>query len=279
MKTISGSYRRDGKNVPFNCNVPSTWTELTPQQYATIIQVLTYEKADPFVVSTSLLATLFDARNFHILNHLPPEDLYALVPLTNFILEEKPPLRNVFPTLKLGGKKLHAPADDLSNIGFGEWCFVYEFYRYYRISRNVSWARKLIATLYRHADRRKDPKRHDYDGDIRLPFNENLIDGRAKYVEGIREDVQNAILAWFELAIRHVADARPKLFPKQDPEADFKPAAPDQSGPDGRTWLDVFRELLGPKWGTVEQLKHTNAMFVLDELQDLKIEYDKARKK
>src|SRR3546814_12375490 len=68
--------------------------------YTTLFR--SYRKSDPFVISTSLLTALFDARNYHILRHLPEEELHALVPLTNFLLEERPPLKNLFPKIKIG---------------------------------------------------------------------------------------------------------------------------------------------------------------------------------
>lgn len=278
MKRISGNYVKGKKEVAFDCQIPSSWDELTSQQFATVVQVFAYRQADPFVVSTSLLTALFDAKNYHILHHLPEEELHALLPLTNFLFETRPPLKNPFPKVKIGKNFHYAPTPTLSNIGFGEWCFAYEFFRFYRHSGDDLWRDKLIATLYRQLDVKKDPAAHDFDGDIRLPFNENVIDARAKHFAGLREDVKNAIVAWFQVALDAVAERRPHLFPKRDPEH-LEPEPPTDQQPDGRTWLDVFRELLGPKWGTIEQLKYTNAMFVLDELESLKVEYEKSKRK
>src|SRR3546814_7101406 len=113
------------------------------------------------------------------------------------------------------------------------------------------------------------PDAHYFDGYIWLPFKESLIDAQSKHFTGVREYVKNSIVAWFQVALDAVADQRPHLFPKRDDES-LEPEAPTDQQPDGRTWLDVFRELLGPKWGTIEQLKSTNAMFVLDELETLR---------
>src|SRR5690606_33299278 len=97
--------------------------------------------------------------------------------------------------------------------------------------------------------------------------NENLIDARSVHFAKISEDVKLSIKAWFNVALRQIMERRPHLFPPP-PEGETPSAeqitAPE---PEGGTWLDVFRELLGPKWGTIEQLKYTNAMFVLDELE------------
>src|SRR5690606_1967936 len=101
MRTISGSYTRNKKLIPFSAEIPASWKELDRQQFATIIQVLHFRKADPFTISVSLLALLFGPKHFHILDNLPPEDLHSLVPLTNFLLEEKPPAKNHFPRLKI----------------------------------------------------------------------------------------------------------------------------------------------------------------------------------
>lgn len=275
MRTINGHYIKDSKEVLFNCKVPERWHELERKQFASIIQVMNFRKADKHTIAISLVALLFGKENFHILTGLTDDLLCALVPLTNFLVEEKPEVKNFFPELKIRKKKSLAPADDLSNITFGEWCFIFQFYQYYQIDQDVSWLNKLIAVLYRPADPEQDPDSAKFKGDLREVFNENLISKRAKDVAAIEKKYKDAVLAWFILAIHQVMDRRPNVFPasaENDPEAPAVTEQPDQS----RTWMSIFRELLGPKWGTAEQLKNTNAMFVLDALEEQQISYNES---
>lgn len=274
MKNISGKYEIKGKSVGFNVDIPSSWEELDRYQFATIIQVLNFRKADPYTISVSLLSLLFGQKNFHILSGLPEEYLYELVPLTNFILEDKPPLKNFFPEINLNKKKHISPDPDLSNLGFGEWCFAFEFYNYYQLTTDIKWLNKLIAVIYRPIDPNEDEDSPKFTGDLRERFNENLIAKREKAVQSLEERIRLAILSWFSVALSHVTADRPNVFPTPR-EGEETPVSPT---PDSRTWMSVFRDLLGPKWGTTEELKNTNAMFILDELEERQIEYDKAAK-
>lgn len=276
MRTISGTYTRNKKLIPFSAEIPASWDELDKHQFATIIQVLHFRKADPFTISVSLLALLFGPKHFHILDNLPPEDLHSLVPLTNFLLEEKPMVKNHFPRLKINGREHAAPADDLSNLSFGEWCFVFECYNFYHHTNDPQCLNELIAIIYRPIDPTQKEDSASFSGDIREKFNESLIKKRSGHVAAIEERIKLAVLAWFSVALMQVTAERPNVFPRP---ADGSEEAATRSNDESHTWMSVFRDLLGPKWGTTEQLKHTNALFVLDELEERQIEYKKAMRK
>lgn len=271
MRKLAGHY----ENVQFDIEVPGTWAELDKHQFSSIIQVLHFRKADPYTISVSLLALLFGVKNFHILSGIGDEYLTELVPLTNFLIEEKPPVFNHWPEIKVK-KKIHAaPVDDLSNLGFGEWCFAYECYNYYRLTDDPSALNKLIAVIYRPLDPLSKKDSPDFKGDIREKFNSNLIEKRAQLLRGVDEKIKLAILAWFSVALAEVIEELPNVFPKR--EGDSESEAP--TGDDGRTWLSVFSDLLGPKWGTMDQLSDTNAMFILNYLEEQQIEFKKSNKK
>ncbi|RZM19143.1 MAG: hypothetical protein EOO88_38830, partial [Pedobacter sp.] len=267
MRSITGHYEKNYKAVKFSHQVPGSWDELDSKQFARIIQVLHYNKADEHTIAVSLLALLFGKDGWHILDNLPDEDRYSLVPLTNFIRDVKPPVYNPFPNLKIHKRWCAAPAQDLSNMSFGEWCFAFQFYTYYKLTNDSIWVNKLIACLYRPADLSQDKESPEYTGDVREAFNENLIDSRAKRIASIPEHFRLGVLAWFTLAVQTVMEARPLVFPVNEIDQQETIEDPEQTPEiDSRTWLTVFRELLGPKWGTTNRLKHTNAMFVLDAL-------------
>lgn len=281
MRKIHGAYILNEKKVPFNIEIPSKWEELDRMQFARVIEVLSFSKADKFTISVSLLALLFDSKNWDVLRNQTDEHLTALIPCTNFLMEEKPPLQNFFPVLNIKKKKHLAPAADLSNLSFGEWCFVHQFYVYYCISQDKIWLDKIIAVLYRPRDKNQNPNSPKFSGDEREIFNENLIEKRTLSVAHIEAHIKLGVLAWFTVALNQLTEIRPHVFPKpaerenQDPEIpEAEPEPIDLS----RTWLTIFRELLGPKWGTSDQLKNTNAMFVLDELEDRHIAYEEAKK-
>ena len=156
MRKIEGQYiTKDFKPVDYKAEIAGNWHELDAHQYATIMELLTLKKADRDTLAASMVAVLFGPKNWHILNNLTDELLHASVQLTNFIYESQPPANNFFPKLKIRKKLCIAPADDLSNIGFGEWCFIFQFYTYYLQTNDASYLLKLIATICRPAIRKR----------------------------------------------------------------------------------------------------------------------------
>lgn len=268
MQRISGHYTdKKEREVPFDVQIPSKWEELSAGQASTILEVLSYRKADKYTVAASLMSLLFD-KHWHILNNLPAEQLHELMPVTNFILETRPPVKNFYQKLNLRKKVCIAPADDLSNIGFGEWCFAYQAYHYYVLTKNNLYLNKLIATLYRPVIPDLTENDPTYNGDLREPFNENLIISRERAVMEIGIRFRLSILAWFSASLNNIMQDRPNVFPMDEAgDAGSAPVPADER----RTWFTVFRELLGPKWGTEEKLKFTNALFVLDGLEEQEI--------
>lgn len=275
MKTISGNYQKGEKIHDFSFPLPDCWEELSPSQTAAILHTLSFKKADEYTIKVSVMVLMAGHQNFYTISCLTEDDLYCLVELCNWIFTTRPPVKNSFPQLKLRRKIYHAPNDDLSNLCFGEWCFAYEFYKLYHATNNLEYLNKLIATLYRLPnDIAKDDV--NYNGDSRLPFNENLIEYIAKSVSDIDYGRKIAVLTWFTSALLPFMDARPHVFPKTE---ETQVEDNDEAILDNRTWLTVFRELLGPKFGTAEQLKYTNAMFVLDFLEEQHIAYEEAKSK
>jgi hypothetical protein len=270
MKHIDGFYT-DKKNriIDFSCDIASSWEELKPYQTAFILQALTFRRSNKYMLGVALLSALFDGR-WKILSNLGDDELNQLMPLTNFLIDSEPELKNPFPTLNLRRKQYLAPADDLSNIGFGEWVFAFQSYQNYCDKKDKIYLDELIAALYRLRDPQQNESNPEYKGDNRLPFNENLIAPVARTVADIDEHRKLAILSWFAAAVLNIMNTRPNLFPVKNDQQ------PDQDGGDdaGRTWFSVFRELLGPKWGTIDQLKYTNAMFVLDGLEEQQLEHN-----
>lgn len=277
MRVLTGEI--EGKD--YHVEIASNWEELNPNQAASILQTISYKNADATWIKVSVLSLLFTSKNFHILTSLEEDQVYALIPLTDFVFNTKPELKNYFPEINLKKKKHIAPKVDLSNIGFGEWCFAYEYYNWYFKTRNEDFLNKLIATLYRPIDVNSSEDSPEYSGDLREIFNENLIEKRAKSVCSIQTERKTAILTWFSLALLNVMDRFPHVFPKseQDPEiTDEERELVKQQNPEKPTnWITIFRELLGPKFGTSEQLKFTNAQFVLAYLEEQHIAFKEAK--
>jgi hypothetical protein len=243
-------------------NIPSKWEELSPDQFATILEVLGHRNADKYTIGVSVLALLFGAKNYSLLRDMDDEELHCLMPLCNFIFDSDIPLINFYQTLKVDKKTLYAPSLDLSTINFGEWCFAYQMWEFFVKSKDLVFLDKLIAIIYRPKNKLKNAL--ETTGDIRESFNENSIELRAALIAKLELKTKQAIFAWFNTAITMIMVRREKVFPKSEVQEE----TPETQEAPGNTFLTIFRELLGAKWGTTEVLKSTNAMFVLDYLEE-----------
>lgn len=271
MKTVSGSYTKDLNVVDFSFQIPSAWEELEAHQYALMVELKTFSKADKYTIAVSMLTALFGTKNYHVLLNLPDEQKFQCIALTNFIVETPLPVKNFFPKLKINKKECFAPSERLTELTFGEWCFAYQAWDYYRNYNDKQSLNELIAILYRPAA--VDPDAYDNTGDIREAFNENLIEKRAKGVNAIEHRLKLAVYGWFTAAITAQMAGRPTAFPSSEPVEENNTATADP-----QSIFTIFRELLGPKWGTTNILRNENAGFVLDGLEEQRIAYKESLK-
>lgn len=285
MRKLSGIYRTDRKKTKrYSIEIPSTWEELKPGQFGTAIYLLQVTtQADPQWIRLSLLALLFE-KHFPILSGVSAEDKETLLNgmqdefgnvvfegLPEFFYTEEPPLKNFYPELKINKIKLIPAAEDLSNIGFGEWCFLDTFFEFYfRSQGDEMWLNRMIATVYRELDPDANENNVNYTGDLRQVFNENLTLVHADRIKEIPNNVKMAVFQWIAIALKQAKEGRPEVFPKPVPQLDAEgkpiPITPKENPENNASWMDIYADLIGPKFGTSDQLKKTNAFFVLDYL-------------
>jgi hypothetical protein len=283
MRKLSGHYKTDRNKIKkYSIEVPGSWDELNPNQFGTAIYLLQVTtQADLQWIKLSLLSLLFekhwtilqglsDLDRETLLNGMMDEDGNMLFEgLPDFFYQTEPPLRNYFPLLKTKSGNLLPSATDLSNICFGEWCFLDTYFEFYfRSHGDEKWLNRMIATAYRLPDPGASENNPDYSGDLRQAFNENLVNIHSEYIKDLPKHTKMAIFQWIAIALKKVKMIRPNVFPQVDPQLDEngKPV-PIASNESGSSWMDIYTDLIGPKFGTTDQLKKTNAMFVLDYLE------------
>ena len=273
MRKIAGLYKTEkNKRKKYAIELAGSWEELQPGQFGVAIFMLQVTtKADPEWIRLSLLGLLFE-RNWPIMSGLYGEDRHILKKeLTKFFYETEPPLKNFYPKLKLKTGTLIPAALNLSNIGFGEWCFLDTYMNfYYRSQGDEEWLNKMIATVYRPVDPEASESSPAYTGDLRERFNENLIPSREILVKDLKKNEKMAIFQWLSIAIKEAKNNRPDVFPEPEKVYDENgnpiPVTHDEEQEVEAGWMDIYSDLIGPKFGPSEQLKHTNAFFVLDYL-------------
>lgn len=271
MRSFSGIYTTQRKKTKkYSIELPSSWEELQPGQFATAIYLFHVTvKADPEWIRLSLLTLLFE-KHWPILEGISKEDRYTLLTeLTRFFYEEEPPLKNFYPSITAKKQTLIPAATDLNNISFGEWCFLDTYFGFYLKDQNQKWLDRMIATVYRPRNPEADELSPDFTGDLRQPFNENLIPGRSAEINALDKPMKMAIFQWISIALKRVKEVRQDVFPQTqaplDEEGNPLPL-PETDPAENATWMDIFNDLIGPKFGNPDQLKQTNAMLVLDYL-------------
>lgn len=282
MKQISGIYTTRRKSVKnYSFQVPQCWNELKPQQFGTAIYLLLVTKqADPGFIRLSLLTLLLE-NQWPVLAGLSNQDRETLLngmydesgkcifeALPDFFFTTEPPLINHFPKLKTKAGDLIPAAVDLSNICFGEWCFLDTYFSFYfKSDGDENWLNMMIATVYRKADPKANENSADFSGDLRYQFNENLVKLHADNIKNLPKDTKMGIFQWLAIALKQAKLNRPTIFPQAPLRVDQngKPL-PIEETETGASWMDIYSDLIGPKFGTSDQLKKTNAFFVLDYL-------------
>lgn len=271
MRRINGAYNYLGKEIIFDTEIPGEWSEMDPHQYATVVEIKTFSKADQYTIAVSMLTALFGPKNYNILLHLDNEQLLSCVGLTDFIYNTPLPVKNFFPKLNIKKKVCYAPSDTIGEVNFGEWCFAYQAWDNYRRYSNDQSLNELVAILYRPQS--ADPNSMENTGDIREPFNENTIEKHSMSAAHIDKKTKLAIYGWYTAALTEQMSYRPVAFPKTESESDQNTLEQDP-----QTIFTLFREILGPKWGTTNILRNENANFVLDGLEEMRISFKEANK-
>jgi hypothetical protein len=282
MKEISGIYTTDRGSVKrYSIQVPGSWDELKPKQFGTAIYLLLVTtQADPGWIRLSLLTLLLE-NHWPVLSGLSNQDRETLLngmydetgecifeALPDFFYNTEPPLINHFPKLKTKAGDLIPAAVDLSNICFGEWCFLDTYFSFYfRSHGDETWLNLMISTVYRKADAMANANSPDFSGDLRYEFNENLVKLHSENIKALPKDTKMAIFQWLAIALKQAKLNRPNIFPQAPPRIDQNgnPLSIEDSE-SGASWMDIYSDLIGPKFGTSDQLKKTNAFFVLDYL-------------
>jgi hypothetical protein len=119
--------------------------------------------------------------------------------------------RQLLPSIMADKKLYWGPADGLSNITLREFIFTETFLNEFITKNDRSNLDKLIAVLYRPAGKFQ-PGSADYKGDVREPFNDNIIDDRARYLVALPEAYKKAILWYYEGSKKHIATLYPLVF-------------------------------------------------------------------
>ena len=254
----------------FTRQVPSTWHELTRRQLLRLLPEV-YALAAPDR-RLRLLAAL-SGYQLPLLAGLPPLVLGELLALTDWLSSDKHRLtEQLLPTLAVAGRlpghslTWHGPAASLANLLFGEFIFADTFFVLYCQHGRAEYLDKFLTVLYRPARPGADPEAPDWNGDVRLPFNEHQLEVRTRRVAQLSYAKKLAVLTWYKGCRAQLADEFPDVFTAAEVEASSRAKeAPD--------WSRVLRKLSGGAFGPVQQTAQQPLRLVLAEVQDAAADY------
>ena len=255
--------------------VPSTWDELTRKQ---LLRLLADVYSEPRPGRRLRLLSLLSGFPTPLLANLPTVVLAQLLPLADWVDSDAHRLTaQLLPILRIPGRHVaerpttwHGPRASFSNLLFGEFIFADTFFALYCLHGTQSFLDQFLTVLYRPAKRDASPERADWDGDVRLAFNEHQLETRTPRVAPVSALEKLAVVTWYRGCRAQLAQEFPDVFvaAEQDAKASTK-QAPD--------WSRVLRKLSGEAFGPVQQTAKQPARLVLAEMQDLAADYQRQK--
>lgn len=190
--------------------VPQSWNELTHAQLRDCLMIL-HSDMEVDQARLHLLRSLIGATWFRMWLH-GVKELDDKLYLVDWMLEKNTLTENLLPWYR----DWYGPASGFNNLLISEFIFTEEYYRLWRNEELPEDDRhyaldKLVGILYR-------PGRKNYDkirnpaGDIREPFNDNLIEYNAFCVGLWPFPVKQAIAFWYQGCQQSLVAEFPKVF-------------------------------------------------------------------
>jgi hypothetical protein len=250
-------------------DVPASWEECSPQQVARLALIL-FSPLPPLHKQIEALLVLLDLKHRFFLRwrfwlQVKAHHLAEMLPLAEwpFALTYQDP-RNRFPRIRSGWLRpaLYGPADGLRNLTFIEWIKAEHYYRAWFETYAPEPLACLVAVLYRPRKSRKAIASPDFNGDLRLVYNDASFPRRLRQVQRLPRAVQLAVLLYYMAGRNTIIQQYPLVFRKTEGEA---PLTHDP-------YLPLLREMAGsPRQQDLESYAHARLHDVLADWE-LKIE-------
>jgi len=173
--------------------MPRAWNELTKKQLITCLNII--ENGWPDDRKRLALIRCLTGISWWHFAICPVTELQEYFYLLNFLFDDNTLTKNLLPVYD----NLYGPSNFLQNIIASEYIFTENHYLLYKEHASETDLDCLIGILYRKG---KNMWRYDYlvnpEGDIRLPFNDNLIPWYASKVKDWPPKIKRAILHFYE---------------------------------------------------------------------------------
>lgn len=243
-----------GVNITVNLKrkVPGTWNELSRKQLKKISTILSAGIEDEYELKVKLLKVIFKIKLWHLM--ALSERLVDLLPAVGFLIDDIELTENKFYRLKptrWSLKKLYGPNGDFLLTSVKEWTDADTQFMAYSQSRKAEYLDNLIAILWRPADKNKDKRAEDYDGDMRIAYNPHTVTKRTVLIKTLHPGTKAAILFWYMSCRQRWENAYTRVF------------AGSKENVESFGWVETVLKVSGSEFGTLVETENTRMWKVL----------------
>jgi len=210
-------FRRTAKS-----KVPSSWAELTPQQFIAISR--TVNGIEPDFRFLSVL-TGFDQ---NLLKKLSPFDLFKLSEAIDFIGRAGNSYSE-FLISKIPGTDFVAPKPKLARLTFGQFIYTESYYNDWLSGKDEITLNKFIASIYLNPNEK---------------FKSELIGNNAVKIKSVSMDIRQAIAFNYGLIMIWLQKCYPLIF-QENAEARRDSSSSTVKQTNQSQWLKTFELLVG----------------------------------
>jgi len=186
--------------------VPGEWNELTGTQLVQVMKVF-HMPMEETKGQLLLFRILMNMAWWKFLAIKSPGLITAASVAVDFLTGNNTLTKNVLPVYD----GFCGPSDNMRNLKMAEFCFTESFCMAYKQSKDPLMLDKLVATLYRPRKKKYDVKKNP-DGDLREPFNDNLMEYYSVQIGDWPIEVKLAILQFYEGCRNEKIKRNPKVF-------------------------------------------------------------------
>ncbi len=240
------------KNKKININIPTSWNELSTDQYLKVIRLIHSTKKTMFIL-TRLFFILADVKWFQIKKRANVFLILSLVPMSelkkNFMFIFEKDNRTIFPeTITINKIKYFAPANRIVNISVDEFSVAHDLYNKYIQTKNIEFLHYLAATLYVTV---KNP---------RPEFNKYLLEEKVKEFAKLSPTMLLSIHVAFSGSLQYLFEKFPVAFPQKQNTT--------KSSSRKYGLGKVILQMAGGKFGNLTETKKTNIISFLEQFEE-----------
>ncbi len=229
---------------------PSNWDKINGSDFTTIYRFVNKE-----IEEAELIACLIKGKLKHLAKVPGTYFAEAFLPLLKF-LEREPVTNWYFDKIQRNTDViLYGPSDNYGTILTGEFAFADTYFAKFQETMDETFLDKCMAVLMRERDEDADENSQSFNGDFRLPFNENLIGKQAERLAKLPQAIKMAF-AWNYIIFRTFI------------ETNYKWVFQKSSKNDGSGWSSVMRGMCKGDITKLDNVAKIPLLVFLEELND-----------